>query len=285
MSGLAHTDRSRGGHRRAADGVRDASSGRFIPGRADAPLEALKRQAGAPSSPSRTRLTRPQFYTDELTGSLPPDARDLIQGLSTRADDEGWLIWRPAEIAANLYAYEPPGQRLGDLARRAQRLEERGLLVIEECGCALLPTLRVMFKIKGGMQSAAIWDWHRQRHESGLIRIDPDVSGSSSSSSSALESSSSSSSVEPPGGAHQLAATADETFNHLRQSAIDSIADGSFNGPAAERLMVDYNLTDADIAKARGQHSVLVPTGRRTPPPRHRGRRARGMRATQAPLP
>ena len=55
-----------------------------------------------PRMPSRVRLHRPDLWRDETTGRLAPAARDLYCGLSTLTDDRGWLLWRPATIAAQL---------------------------------------------------------------------------------------------------------------------------------------------------------------------------------------
>lgn len=152
---------------------------------------------GSPPAPSRTRLIRPGFYRAEATGSLAPDVRDMLVGLTTMADDEGWLVWHPAEIAASLYPYAPAGRRLRDLERRAGRLVEAELLVIKECGCALLPTLKEHHAVKGGVKLTAIWAWHHTHsvalHSATETSVSDSVSGSSSSSGSLSDSGSSSS--------------------------------------------------------------------------------------------
>src|SRR5262245_20227969 len=89
--------------------------------------------SSAPPAPSRVRIIRPQFYRSALTGSLPPDVRDCLIGLTTVADDEGWLLWSPAEIATTIYPYAPARRRAADLERRAGKLQAAGLLVVEEC--------------------------------------------------------------------------------------------------------------------------------------------------------
>jgi hypothetical protein len=152
--------------------------------------------AGAPPAPSRTRMVRPGFYRSSLTGSLPPDCRDLLIGLTTCADDEGWLLWQPSELAAWIYPYAPAAKRLRDLERRAQRLVDAGLVVIKACGCAFLPTLQEHHAVKAGNKTTAVWGWH-ERHKSLLVSTDTDLSrsesGSESSSGSVSESGSGSS--------------------------------------------------------------------------------------------
>jgi hypothetical protein len=117
-----------------------------------------------PPPPSRQRLIRASFYRSGLTGSLAPDVRDLFIGLLTVTDDEGWLLWRPAEIAATVYAYQPARKRQADLERRVKVLVASGLLVIRECGCAVIPTLKEHHGLKGGKPTTAIWAWHQHAH-------------------------------------------------------------------------------------------------------------------------
>jgi hypothetical protein len=129
-------------------------------------------------------------------GRLPPDVRDLLLGLTTLADDEGWMLWRPSDIAATLYPFDPVRKRETALERRAKLLVADGLLVIRECGCAVLPSLPEHHAIKGGDKNRSIWKWH---HEGGCsvalhspTDVSASVSGSSSSSSSVSDKGSSS---------------------------------------------------------------------------------------------
>ena len=142
---------------------------------------------GEPPPPSRTRMVRPSFYRSEQTGGLPPDVRDLLIGLMTVADDEGWLLWRPGSIAATLYPFDAHAKRVKSLERRVSQLVEAELLDIKECGCAYLPTLQEHGSIKGGVKVRQVHDWH-YKHGSVALRSPTEdsvsVSGSSSSSSS-----------------------------------------------------------------------------------------------------
>lgn len=140
----------------------------------------------APPAPSRVRVVRPQFYRSELTGRLAPDVRDLLVALTTLADDEGWLVWRPGELGAAIYPYTPAARRVRDLERRAAILQAAELLVLHGCGCGWLPTLREHHGIKGGAKSSAVWGWH-SRHSVG-IRTDTDGSVSVSASLSGSDS-------------------------------------------------------------------------------------------------
>lgn len=133
----------------------------------------------APPAPSRVRLVRPGFYRSQTTGALAPDVRDLLLGLATMADDEGWLVWRPAEIAATIYPYAPIGRRVRDLERRSAVLVDAELLIHHDCGCSLMPTLKAHHATKGGVQSSAVWAWH-VRHRDESLQSTTDISVSSS---------------------------------------------------------------------------------------------------------
>ncbi len=150
------------------------------------------REPSAPPAPSRVRMVRPQFYRAEVTGSLAPDVRDLLIALMTVADDEGWLLWRAAELAATIYTYSPAGRRLRDLERRSGELMDLGLVIVEPCGCAFLPSLKEHHAVKSGRQTAPIWAWH-MRHR-GIPGNAEECSSSSSSSSSGSDKASGSSS-------------------------------------------------------------------------------------------
>lgn len=157
-------------------------------------------QHSTPRMPSRTRLVRPDHWRDEATGRLSPDARDAYLGLSTISDDEGWLLWRPATIAAGLYPYQSPARRERDLARRAEILGTAGLLELHDCGCAHLPRMKRDLAVRGGEKSTAIEEFHAEHlSDDGLLRSPTSRdSGSASFSEPASPSSSGSDSALPP---------------------------------------------------------------------------------------
>jgi hypothetical protein len=152
----------------------------------------MRPRSAEPQPPSRVRLVRPALYRSGDTGVLPPDVRDFLIGLTTLADDEGWLMWRPAELGAALYPYTQPKRRRRDLERRAAILVAADLLVLHDCGCAFLPTLKRDHAVKSGNPTTAVWAWHMShpRAESVPVRTDPSESRSDSDSSSASASSS-----------------------------------------------------------------------------------------------
>jgi hypothetical protein len=114
----------------------------------------------APRTPARTRLLRPETFTDDVTGTLAPATLLTYLGLATRADDAGFLVWRPAALTAALMPYATPGRRQRDLERIAEELVAAGLLRILECGCAELPRMIRDLAIKGGSKTTSVRDWH-----------------------------------------------------------------------------------------------------------------------------
>lgn len=152
-----------------------------------------------PPAPSRSRIVRPQFYRSAVTGSLAPDVRDLLIGLTTVTDDDGWLLWSPAELATTIYPYAPARKRERDLERRADVLVRAGLLVIKPCGCAEIPSLKEHHGMKGGEKTHKVWEWHSRHPSTVGLRSATDDSvsvvglSSSSVSSSVIDSGSSSS--------------------------------------------------------------------------------------------
>lgn len=145
----------------------------------------------APRTPARTRLLRPETFTDDVTGTLAAATLLAYLGLATRADDAGFLVWRPAALTAALMPYAAPSRRQRDLERIAEELVAVGLLRILECGCAELPRMVRDLAIKGGNKSSAVRDWHLAHvpaDASVQVQTPPAESVSSSGSSSSSES-------------------------------------------------------------------------------------------------
>lgn len=150
-----------------------------------------------PRTSIRTRLLRPDLFSDDVTGTLAPATLLAYLGLSTRADDAGFLVWRPATLAAAVMPYGNPSRRGRDLERIATELVEAGLLRILPCGCGELPRMVRDLAVKGGQKSSAIRDWHLAHLPTDLsedIQIGTDESVPASSSGSSSESLSGSSS-------------------------------------------------------------------------------------------
>lgn len=106
---------------------------------------------------------RPEFFTDPVTGHLPPAVQVTYIGLWLVADDAGWLDWDVPQIGAVLYPYKSVRARETALLRAAAALAAAGRLIVMECGCARIPTLAVHQKI-GGNKSFTAYERH-QKHD------------------------------------------------------------------------------------------------------------------------
>lgn len=122
-----------------------------------------------PRMPLRTRLLRHDMFGDPVIGTLPPAAFVLFVGLSTRADDAGFLLWRVDSLAAALFPYQPAAKRVRDLDKNARTLTDAGLLNILACGCAELPSMETWFRTRSGDPTFVVRDFHKA-HAVGLPR-------------------------------------------------------------------------------------------------------------------
>jgi hypothetical protein len=108
--------------------------------------------------PSRARLVRPDFFTDETIGKLSHAARLMYVGTWTLADDDGYLDWSLRQVALELFGYDRGRDRL--VARLAHELVEAGRITLLPCGRhARVPTLE-RHRQKGGSLSFAVRDRH-----------------------------------------------------------------------------------------------------------------------------
>jgi hypothetical protein len=108
----------------------------------------------------RIRQLRPEFFTDPVTGRLPPAVQVAYMGLWCYADDAGWLDWDVPSIGAVLYPYKPVHVREAQIVKAAAALVAVGRLLVLDCGCARIPTLTAHQKIGGNKSFTA-----RERHE------------------------------------------------------------------------------------------------------------------------
>lgn len=81
-------------------------------------------------SRARIRSIKPECWQDERVGSLTRDARLLMVGLITMADDEGRLRALPAGILGHCFMYDLDAPRLLD--RWLRELTESGIVVAYE---------------------------------------------------------------------------------------------------------------------------------------------------------
>lgn len=91
---------------------------------------------------SRTRLIRPAFFSDERMSRTSIPTRLIYIGLWTLADDAGFFLWRPAEIAVALFPYESAGRRQRRVETALAELAKLERIRPLECGeHGLIPTL------------------------------------------------------------------------------------------------------------------------------------------------
>jgi hypothetical protein len=72
----------------------------------------------------RIRTIKPEFFSNEEIGNLPPEARLLFVGLWTLADREGRLQDRPMRIGAQLFPYDD-----WSIGALLQQLDQAGLIL------------------------------------------------------------------------------------------------------------------------------------------------------------
>lgn len=78
-----------------------------------------------------------EYFTDfEFQTELSAEDREAYMGLAQLADDSGWLVWVPGEVAAHVYRYATtPVERLLQAAEHLQRTRR---LRVFRCGHAVL---------------------------------------------------------------------------------------------------------------------------------------------------
>lgn len=111
----------------------------------------------------RTRMVRPEFWSDPTMGSLPALVRLTYVGTWCLADDAGYLNWDRAAIASELYRYQPVGARERQVADHLERLVKAGRIKV--LGCrehAVIPTIPD-HRMKGGEQLFTIKKQHDKR--------------------------------------------------------------------------------------------------------------------------
>jgi hypothetical protein len=125
---------------------------------------------------SRTRLIRPEFFSDETLATVGDATRLFYVGLWTLCDDAGYFDLKPRQIAAVLYPFrgQAARQRLTDKA--LAELESLGRVRVLTCGIhATIPTLPG-HSIKGGTKAETYFRRHRNDCMSVRVRTSTDKS-------------------------------------------------------------------------------------------------------------
>lgn len=127
---------------------------------------------------SRTRLIRPEFFSDETLASASDATRLFYIGLWTLCDDAGYFESKPRQIAAALYPYRGQAARQRTTDRALADLVALGRVKQLDCGIhGWVPTLP-KHGAKGGNKA----ETYLQRHRSTClsVRVHPSTDKSSS---------------------------------------------------------------------------------------------------------
>ena len=111
----------------------------------------------------RIRQIRQDFFTDEKLAGLSDGTRLFYVGLWCVADDSGWFRSDIARIGALLYPYRAKGRRERDISSWLAALVALGRVVLHECGCGVIPTLK-RHQIVGGKRSQTEQERHLREH-------------------------------------------------------------------------------------------------------------------------
>lgn len=110
----------------------------------------------------KTRLIRPEFFSDTKLADLDDGARLLYIGLWAIADDDGYFEWDLRAIAAVLYPFRDEAVRRPAVERWIGELRTLDRVRELECGVhGLVPTLPT-HRAKGGNSTYSHRDKHRR---------------------------------------------------------------------------------------------------------------------------
>jgi len=114
----------------------------------------------------RTRLIRPEFFTDELMAEASIETRLVYIGLWTLTDDAGYFESRPRQVAAVLFGFEDPAPREARVEAALAWLVDHARVRHLPCGShAVIPTIP-HHRTSGGVPLFTI----RKRHETRCAR-------------------------------------------------------------------------------------------------------------------
>lgn len=117
----------------------------------------------------RIRQIKPDYWRDEVIAAMPDSVARFYIGIWQEADDAGWLRWNVAEIALDLYGYEPRSRRERWVTERGAALAQAGRLIFHDCGHAFVPKLTKHQKF-GGRPVYTMRDAHAR--ECARVRAD-----------------------------------------------------------------------------------------------------------------
>lgn len=119
----------------------------------------------------RTRLIRPEFFSDSKIADLDKVCRLFYIGLWTLCDDDGYFVWELREIGAALFPYDPEPGRLEEISTNLASLIEIERVRKLSCGRhGIVPTLR-QHRQKGGRSTFAFRDEHLRTCTDVRVRV------------------------------------------------------------------------------------------------------------------
>lgn len=121
----------------------------------------------------RTRLLRPEFWSDSRMADLPYGTRLTYMGLWSLADDDGYLRWELRDIAAELYRFESPRKRETRVEQQLAELVAAGRVQVLPCGRHALIASIPKYRVKGGNQT---FQHHKVHTDECSVRTSTDKS-------------------------------------------------------------------------------------------------------------
>jgi hypothetical protein len=112
---------------------------------------------------SRTRLIRPEFFSDGLMARLSVGTRLFYIGLWTLCDDVGYFELDVPQIGAELFRFDGPARRQKAVAKALEELVAVGRVRYLDCGeHGIVPTIPD-HRIKGGEALYTVKKRHDRR--------------------------------------------------------------------------------------------------------------------------
>lgn len=119
--------------------------------------------------PKSRYLVREYMADREFMMAFTADEREAYLLLSLYADDAGWLDWDVAELAANIYRYQPVDARESNLSAYAEHFKSTGRLKVYRCGHAVMP--RVANRPRGMAREHRVQDAHSLHSKSTITAL------------------------------------------------------------------------------------------------------------------
>ena len=106
---------------------------------------------------------KPEFWKDAKMAGLSEGARLFFIGTWQLCDDQGWMRWEVANIAAELYPFESRGSRERRVRRHAEALAALGRLHLHDCGHAQVPKMPAHQHLAGTTRRVeTVYNEHRK---------------------------------------------------------------------------------------------------------------------------